>query len=176
MMDAPERAVAEIVLAAGGRLVSRVRLQKIAYLLDRLGAGSGFQYSYYHYGPYSSGFDLALRDAEASGLVTESFGRRELDGARYSIFHTPEDADQAAAGFSCLRDEKLRDWAKRLARENITVLELAATANWLIETEKVADWRREIVRRKGTKTGQGRLQEAENLLTELGLPPMAKSS
>lgn len=31
-----------IVDSAGGKLVSRVRLQKIAYLLDQLGMESGF--------------------------------------------------------------------------------------------------------------------------------------
>ena len=41
MTHEPEHLVADIVAAAGGRLVSRIRLQKIAYLLDQLGAKSG---------------------------------------------------------------------------------------------------------------------------------------
>ena len=51
MMQEREKAVADIVAATGGRLVSRVRLQKLAYLLDQLGARSGFNYIYHHYGP-----------------------------------------------------------------------------------------------------------------------------
>jgi hypothetical protein len=41
MTPEPEHVVADIVAAAGGRLVSRIRLQKLAYLLDQLGAKSG---------------------------------------------------------------------------------------------------------------------------------------
>ena len=55
MPNEPEDRVADIVVAAGGRLVSRVRLQKVAYLLDKLGAKSGFSFAYHHFGPYSTG-------------------------------------------------------------------------------------------------------------------------
>lgn len=65
MVSEPEDRVVEIVNAAGGRLVSRVRLQKIAYLLEKLGAESGFRFSYHHYGPYSRDLDNAILDAEA---------------------------------------------------------------------------------------------------------------
>ena len=160
-----ERNVADIVSAAGGRLVSRIRLQKIAYLLDQLGANSGFSYTYHHYGPYSRDLDSAILDAEAFSLVKEAFGRRASDGARYSIFHTTQHCD-----FTYLQDERLRDLVKNLASENVTVLELAATAHWLKENEKVADWESEIVRRKGSKTANGRLGEAKSLLQKIGLP------
>ena len=77
-----EHYVADIVHAVGGRLVSRIRLQKIAYLLDQLGTDSGFDYTYHHYGPYSRDLDSAILDAEAFDLVKETFGRRQSDGAR----------------------------------------------------------------------------------------------
>lgn len=163
----PEHYVADIVGAAGGRLVSRIRLQKIAYLLDQLGAESGFDYSYHHYGPYSRDLDSAILDAEAFNLVNEDFGYRKSDGARYSIFvHRAKEKE-----FSCLKDDHLRNVAKRLASQNVTVLELAATAHWLAEVEKVDDWKSEIRRRKGSKTDNGRLEEATKLLAEVGLPP-----
>jgi uncharacterized protein YwgA len=169
----PERTVAEIVAAAGGRLVSRIRLQKIAYLLDQLGFESGFGYSYHHYGPYSRDLDLAILDAEGLGLVKEEFARRASDGARYSIF---EAASSTPQEFAYLSDEGLRDLVKRLAAANVTVLELAATAHWLAEGEKVDDWKAEIVRRKGSKTASGRLDEAVKLLGDLGLPPAAATA
>lgn len=171
MTETPERHVADIVQAAGGRLVSRIRLQKIAYLLDQLGGNSGFDFTYHHYGPYSRDLDSAILDAEAFDLVKEEFERRQSDGARYSVFKALADAD--AHRFSYLDDEKLRELVKRLASTNITVLELAATAHWLSEAEKVEDWEAEIRRRKGSKTKGGRLEDAKRLLAEVGLPPAA---
>lgn len=174
MTQEPEHAVADIVAAAGGRLVSRIRLQKLAYLLDRLGANSGFGYVYHHYGPYSRDLDTAIFDADAFGLVEEKFERRKLDGARYSIFEAKAETEKHH--FSYLCTTHLRDVAKRLSSVNVTVLELAATAHWLAEDEKIKEWKTEIVRRKGTKTENGRLEEATKLLAELGLPPAAATA
>lgn len=171
MTPDPERVVADIVAAAGGRLVSRVRLQKLAYLLDQLGAKSGFRYVYHHYGPYSRDLDAAVFDAEAFGLVEEKHDRRKLDGARYSIFELK--ADAGPHEFFYLSDARLRHIVKRLAPVNATVLEFAATAHWLAASEKIKDWTAEIIRRKGSKASEGRLAEATRLLAELGLPPSA---
>lgn len=168
----PEKVVAGIVTAAGGRLVSRIRLQKIAYLLDQLGLQSGFRYSYHHYGPYSRDLDLAVQDAEGLGLMREDFGHRASDGARYSIF-LAETAGSPEGGASI--EERLRRRIGQLASVNVTVLELAATAHWLVEGERVEDWRAELVRRKGTKTAGGRLEQAVGLLCELGLPPAVRA-
>lgn len=174
MEDEHQNAVWEIVFANDGRLVSRVRLQKIAYLLDQLGARSGFGYSYHHYGPYSRDLDAAIFEAEADGLIKENLEHRATDGARYSIFVSK--ASNEKARFSYLSDETLRDRVKRLASTSVTVLELAATAHWLEREEKVGNWREEIVRRKGTKTQSGRLDQALSLLEELGLPPGAATA
>jgi len=70
-MIEPEDKVAAVVDAAGGTLVSRVRLQKTVYLLDQLGLGSGFEFEYHHYGPYSRDLDIATGDARALGVVRE---------------------------------------------------------------------------------------------------------
>jgi len=60
---------------------------------------------------------------------------------------------------------------RKLADTNVTVLELAATAHWLATVEKVPDWKKEIVRRKGPKTENNRLDKALDLLCDLRLPP-----
>ena len=60
---------------------------------------------------------------------------------------------------------------KRLANENVTVLELAATVHWLVTYERIKDWEGEIRRRKGTKNDNGRLVRAVELLCNLGLAP-----
>jgi uncharacterized protein YwgA len=174
MSHTPEHHVADIVQAAGGRLVSRIRLQKIAYLMDQLGARSGFDFTYYHYGPYSRDLDSAVLDAEAFQLVKEEFERRKSDGARYSVFKALCDAD--AHRFSYLDEPRLRDLVKQIASTNVTVLELAATAHWLATAERVADWEQEIRRRKGSKTEGGRLDEAKKLLAQIGLPPAVQTA
>ncbi len=165
----PEDHVAEIVAAAGGKLVSRIRLQKIAYLLDQIGGKSDFDYVYYHYGPFSRDLENAVVDAEAFELVKQEEGRRASDGARYSIFTLQKNVNE----FKILKDEKLRNWTRKLAGENVTVLELAATAHWLVKYEHIQDWETEIRRRKGTKNDGGRLEKAKDLLRQLNLEPVA---
>lgn len=170
MRELPEDRVVDIVVASGGRLVSRVRLQKVAYLLDKIGAKSGFSFAYHHYGPYSRDLDNAVLEAEAFKKVEETFERRHSDGAQYSVFK----ASQAGAhSYAYLTEDRLREQAGKLAEVNVTVLELAATAHWLLKEEKVSDWKKEIVRRKGPKTKNGRLEEAVKLLSRLGLEPSA---
>jgi uncharacterized protein YwgA len=169
MVNEPEDRVADIVSAASGRLVSRVRLQKMAYLLDKLGAESGFAFAYHHYGPYSRDLDTAILDAEAFDKIREKIERRQSDGAHYSVFEAfPGNGRHE---YTYLANERLRESARRLSTVNVTVLELAATANWLLKEERVADWKTEIVRRKGPKTRNGRLEEAVQLLSRLGLEP-----
>jgi uncharacterized protein YwgA len=172
MIEHEER-VAAIIAAAGGKLASRIRLQKIAYLLDRLGMESGFGYQYHHYGPYSRDLDNAILDAEAFGYIVEEFGHRHSDGARYSIFSLKKGPQSNV--FGRLEASRAKRIVHDLAASNVTVLELAATAHWLAAEEKVPDWREEIVRRKGPKTENNRLDKALELLRELGLPP-ARSS
>ena len=164
-----EEHVAAIVDSAGGKLVSRVRLQKIAYLLDQLGMESGFGYQYHHYGPYSRDLDNAILDAEAFGYVEETFERRQSDGARYSVFESRKAPETNVFGH--LGATKAKQVIRKLADTNVTVLELAATAHWLAAVEKVPDWKREIVRRKGPKTENNRLDKALDLLRDLRLPP-----
>ena len=170
----PEHIVADIICAAGGRLVSRIRLQKIAYLIYKLGACTGFNYNYYHYGPYSSELDSAVLDAKAFDLVDEKDGFRESDGARYSIFELKD--GKADRHCVVLKDDQLKDRVRDLAGYNITVLELAATAHWLSEVEKSPDWMNELQRRKGTKTADGRLEKALDLLGKIGLPPAVNAA
>lgn len=162
-----ERLVAEVVAAAGGQIVGRVRLQKIFYLLDRIGLESGFDYEYHHYGPYSSELAEAVEDATAFGHIDERTGRRSYDGVPYSIFERPRVAPPAR--FGSLEYSSAAAVLKRMQAEPATVLELAATIDWLRTQERVKDWRLELVRRKGAKTEGGRVERAERLLHDLNI-------
>jgi uncharacterized protein len=166
-----EDIVAAVVAAAGGTLTGRVRLQKAVYLLDRLGLNSGFGYEYHHYGPYSRDLDSATADAKAFELIEEEYEHRQSDGAMYSIFKLSPGTAVNKAVYGDLRQEQMSELAKLFAGTNVTVLELAATIDWLWREEKHADWRSEITKRKGVKVRSGRLERAVDLLRDLGLPP-----
>ena len=166
-----EAIVVALLKAAGGQMVGRVRLQKVAYLLDRLGMESGFHFDYHHYGPFSRDLDNAIADAEAFGLVEEEFGRRQVDGARYSIFKLIADDFECPEKIGQLNEAALERYLNTFAETNVTVLELAATANWLAEEEERDDWQRALHRRKGPKVEGGRLDQALALLRDVGLPP-----
>ncbi len=170
-----EQIIAKIVQASGGQLVSRIRLQKVAYLLEELGEHSGFAYTYHHYGPYSRDLDNAVEDAKAFGLIEEDVKRRHSDGATYSIFRIPSKGDSSSCDKNepspYLESAKNKALVERFNNEQIVTLELAATAHWLFKYEKVADWETELKRRKGSKTEEGRLGKALELLRDLNLPP-----
>ena len=174
-MTEREDIVAAVVSAAGGSLTGRVRLQKTLYLLDRLGFQSEFQYEYHHYGPYSRDLDLAVADAKAFDKVEEIFDFRSSDGARFSIFRAVA-GDVPVDAFGGLGAERTAELVQRFAGTNVTILELAATVDWLWRAEGIRDWKAEITKRKGAKVQNGRLEKAVALLTELGLaPPEAES-
>ncbi|MCY4452791.1 MAG: hypothetical protein OXC01_12650 [Immundisolibacterales bacterium] len=166
-----EEIVAALLKAAGGQLVGRVRLQKTVYLLDQLGLESGFDYDYHHYGPFSRDIDNAVADAEAFELVEEKFGRRQVDGARYSIFKLTDEGYELPAMIGRLDGVELQRLLQEFQEANVTVLELAATANWLVKEEGQDDWQESLRRRKGRKVNGGRLDRALALLRDIGLPP-----
>ena len=163
----PESIALSVISAAGGTVTGRTRLQKLVFLLDKLGLNSGFDYSYHHYGPYSSALVDAVDFAKAFGLIKEEFNYR-ADGARYSVF-TLENKLKNNPKKDFLSDDKIKSAFIAMNESSATVLELAATAHWLKYDEKITHWENEIVKRKGRKTEDGRLGKAINLLDELGL-------
>ena len=151
------------------KLASRVRLQKTVYLLKELGFDSDLKFQYYHFGPYSRELDDALAEAHSENLVQETKAKRQSDGATYSLFEAKQSNKHVS--FGRLTQQQAKDFIAKFTQTNVTVLELAATAHWLCNAEKIDDWEAEIVRRKGVKTENGRLERAVNLLAELKLMP-----
>jgi len=169
MQDREQLVAAIIASAPEQKLVSRVRFQKIAYLLEQLGCNLGFEFSYHHYGPFSHDLERAILDAKAFGLIEEELAHRQSDGASYSIFKlSNSNVDTNAPDV-----QQFKSQIKRFAHFNVTILELAATAHWLASAEKISNWKDEIIKRKGIKTQAGRLEKALDLLKELNLPPGA---
>jgi uncharacterized protein len=145
---------AEIVRDAGGEIVGRTRLQKIAYILEAAGLGSGFPFRYKHYGPYSDLLADAAQTARIVGLLQEQEVVANWGGL-YSTYYSriPEDVRV---------NESRRLLAKELVNVDAVELELAATALFLAY-ERCPDPWGETARRKPDKADAGRLQRAQQL-------------
>jgi uncharacterized protein len=169
-----EEIVTAVVAAAGGKLTSRVRLHKSVYLLDLLGLRSGFDFEYYHYGPYSRDLDNAVADAKAFELVSEDFERRLSDGAPYSVFSLKGEPKQAALGD--IGPDRASELLRMFVDANVTVLELAATIDWLWRVEGRKSWLLELKKRKSVKARDDRIEKAVSLLQSLGIGPPASAA
>jgi hypothetical protein len=153
---------AAIVRDAGGYIVGRTKLQKIAFFLEVAGVGSGFPFRYKHYGPYSELLATAAQHAAALRLITENASVANW-GGQYSTFYTQMPADPST-----------HPARARLAQEMVNAdaveLELAATAAFLAY-ERVPDPWAETARRKPEKAEGGRLEQAKQLYWRLRQVP-----
>lgn len=158
MSNVAERGrVADIVRTAGGQIVGRTRLQKVAYLMQLVGYPSDFPFEYYHYGPYSEELADLAHVEDAFDMLTE---REEVAGwgGRYSIFSAQGDAPE---------HQEFADFARVAAAGNAIDLELAATAAFLAREENCDDPWVETARRKPEKAVGGHLENAKILYRKL---------
>ena len=147
----PHVVATRIVQDAGGALVGRTRLQKVAYLTQLAGFGEDFDFEYRHYGPYSEDLARGMDIATAFGKVAED-EKRAVWGGKYSIFSLKNPADP---------DDPLRAAFVQQAKcINAVELELAATAAFLFAVEKKPDPWSETKLRKPKKADEGRLERA----------------
>ena len=154
--------VAAIIADAGGRVVGRTRLQKIAYLLTVTGMESGLAFTYKHYGPYSEDLATAARVGNLLGDLEESEYAATWGGS-YSIFTARSEA------FATGNDSRHR-FAKVAAESDAVELELAATAVFLSNEGYQDPWQ-ETARRKPEKADSERLARAKDLLRSLSQIP-----
>jgi len=173
-MQKPEDFIVKMVSLSGGELVGRVRLQKIAYLLSQTESPDipKMNWKYHHFGPYSVDLDNAIDLAKHEKHIVEERRPRKSDGSLYSVFKLNDSAGDGEETDT----KQLEKLIWQLKNETSVVLELAATAHWLSEVEKVSDWKREIKLRKTWKADEERLQKALAVLSRLGLPPGEKST
>ena len=149
---------ADIVRDAGGEVVGRTRLQKIAYFLEVSGLGDGFAFEYRHYGPYSEGLADACQLADILGVVDE-IEHQASWGGTYSIYRATSGSER--------KPNKARVELAMLARKADPIeLELAATAAFL-NAEGVPDPWAETAERKPRKAADGRLEKAKILYESL---------
>ncbi len=171
--DLHEKAAA-IVRDAGGRLVGRTRLQKVAYLTQLAGFPRDFPFEYRHYGPYSEELAEAMEIAVGLDIVTE-VEAVSASGSWYSIYsadRTDGDVDRA-------------HFISAAAEIGAIELELAATAAFLYAEEGYdgddsSDPWKITAQRKPGKAANGRLRRAKaayrqlrNIATPQALPPIS---
>ena len=162
--------VVDVVALAGGRIVGRTRLQKMVYLLEQKGLESGATFYYYNFGPFSDDVADSVIDAKIKGEIKEKVDYRISDWSPYSVFSTDKESGEVDK-LGRLPSEAVRGIVGKLLNVTSTVLELAATIHWIVFVENVADWRAELVRRKGAKAQDGKIESAVALLGELNLAP-----
>lgn len=149
---------AAIVSDAGGQVVGRTRLQKIACLRKLAGFDDGFIFEYRHYGPYCEELSDAIRMADAFGLVSEKICQANWGGT-YSVYTATPQQDDASASLRT-------SFTKAAAEIDSIELELAATAAYLA-SEGCADPWEETARRKPEKAEDGRLDKAKSAYRKL---------
>lgn len=171
-MSDTSKLVAQLIYAAGGELVGKIKLQKSIYFLTNLGINTSIDFDYYYYGPYSKQIDDALSEisSEEIGILEEQVKFRVLDGAKYSVFKIRDNKAIEREIEKC-DYEIISKWASIFAKTNSTILELAATIHWLKNVERISDWRQEIITRKGAKTRNGKLDKAIDFLVSNNIMP-----
>jgi len=139
-------------------VVGRTRLQKIAYMLEAMDLGTGLDFEYKHYGPYSERLSSAVKYAEIFGLVEEDV-RTAAWGGAYSIFRS-ELPSELSPG-----DTRYIIVALGNASDPVE-LELAATAVFLAKEGWYPDPWEETESRKPEKATNGRLERAKDLVAK----------
>jgi uncharacterized protein len=159
----PHLAAARIIRDAGGELVGRTRLQKVAYLAQLAGYGHEFDFEYRHYGPFSEDLALGMDIAALLGSVKEEERQAEW-GGRYSIYRLPKPAPPA--------NPDRATFIKQAKGIGAIELELAATAAFLFAVEKIGNGRpgnpwQETRKLKPEKARDGRLERAATAYAKL---------
>ena len=150
--------VADIIRDAGGRVVGRTRLQKIAYLLTATGLDENFRFSYKHYGPFSE----QLASSARFGTLFGNFSERQ-DQTAWGGTYSTYTLDNAQATDRLSPRHRL---ASASADADSIELELAATAVFL-HYEGYDDAWEETAQRKPEKSSPQRLDNAKALLARL---------
>jgi len=158
MSDIKIPEVKAIIRDAGGSIVGRTRLQKIAYLLTATGLDDNFRFSYKHYGPFSAELASSAKIGALFGELNEDLSNATWGGtySTYTISDVPK-SDQ---------NDPRQILAFKAAEADSIELELAATAVFLAHEGYTDPWD-ETAQRKPEKATNLRLANAKSLLADL---------
>lgn len=149
--------VRSIIRDAGGRIVGRTKLQKIAFILEWAELGEGFKFKYKHYGPYSEELATATEVAVALKNISEKVCSASWGGFYSDFSLAAAEAPSGPPARAAL--------AKTASEADSVVLELAATALFL--SGEFSDPWAETARRKPEKADGDRLFKARELYSKL---------
>ena len=167
-MTAPQDLLAQIFQAGDNEVVGRIRLQKIAYLLQQKVGGTDLFFTYHHYGPYSRELAASLDRGVAFGEIEER-ERETRQGATYSIFRWKKAVRKPAETVGPLSMAEAKADVRMLKKQPSVVLELAATIHWLRVKEQVDNWPEQLKIRKTLKATDANIARAEGVLGDMGL-------
>lgn len=166
-MTDPLDIVVGIIALNGGKLVGKTRLQKVAYLLDACGLGSGFDYDYHHFGPYSAEVAAAADVAE----MLDRISSEEKPGFHSVPYVTYATSEKTPVQLSEMSGAEISQKLAIMEQYSAIVLELAATIQYLEDAEGYSPSaaQDEVKVRKSAKASPDRLDQANDLLMKLGL-------
>lgn len=164
-MAVHEKIVAQVLEASSGKVVGRIRLQKMVYLLQQLGSGSDFKFSYHHYGPYSEEVSVAVQRASVLDKTISENEKLSKFGGWYSEFDLIKPINSEFIGRLSIKEAS--QYAEIMKAETSVVLELAATIHWLKNKEQLVDWTNELQSRKPGKATIENIARAKELLAKL---------
>ncbi len=162
------RGIVRLINDAGGRVETRIRLQKLAYLCRQMRSAdfTDVEFSFHHYGPYSREISDTIQHSVNHGLVNE-VSDEFAGGVRYlySLSEQGKEWIKRYGGTSSPEERKVSG----LAAEPWRALELAATVIYL-EKEESIDRKTAFSRSLAIKGKCAPFREqADSILTSLGL-------
>ena len=164
-----EGVIFSVFAAASGNIVGKIRTQKIFYLLEQMGMKSGFQFSYHHFGPYSEQLSSQLSVLLA---FDESFVEEKKPngfGGEFSVLSFLDSDRFTKTSVGALSFEEAQHAVSKMKSFSSKDIEIAATIHWLKNFEGLDSWETELKRRKTSKASPTIVQNAQNLLSDLGL-------
>jgi len=157
----PHAVAARLVREAGGILIGRTRLQKIACLAKLAGLLDTFEFEYRHYGPFSESLAASMDIAAELNFVEERENQASW-GGWYSVYRITNQTPPT-------ENDQRSNLLTHAAKIGAIHLELAATAAFLHVNDGLdgpAAWA-ETARRKPEKALGNRLEEAQAAYRQL---------
>ncbi|MRG95725.1 hypothetical protein [Polyangium spumosum] len=164
-------AVTEVIRQMGGTVYGRVRIQKTAYFLQRMGMAEleGIDFFYHHYGPFSWTVAESLLDGERCGALREE-AKPLVDDRQAYAYKLGEDVDEKVDEVSPASRELVARLVGQVRDEHWRTLELASTIDFLEQREGL-DRERAVSRALGLKPAcRDHKDDALRLLDMLKLP------
>src|ERR1035437_6296690 len=127
-MEAPnvEKLIAAIVtwVVGEGSYVTKTKLLKLLYLFDveyyraHRQTFTGFNWKFFHLGPWAAEFDPALEGLVANGILSQQHSNKEFE----TVFYKAEERTNPREPFSNVKDENilrgvLKLWGARTTGE-----------------------------------------------------------